>query len=75
MKVKPKESMVRIIRPDFRRYDRDNRIVIPTLSDYIEVPRLSTFGTWQIVETLPMETLARLQILRESLAGGVRRKA
>jgi hypothetical protein len=65
--------MVRIIRPDFKTH-RNGQPVALTLSDYIEVPRLDTIGTWNFGELLDVPTLARLSNLRDNLAGVIRRK-
>lgn len=67
-----KHTMVRVLRPDFQSQVRHGSKMVrntPTLGDYIEVPRLSTFGTWQIVETLPTETLSKLYIMQKHLTG------
>lgn len=64
-----RQSMVRVLHPDFKPRDRQGNRITPTLADYIEVPRLSTYGTYEVVQMLPMEKLARLAILRNSLAG------
>lgn len=64
-----KQTMVRVLRDDFKSYDRRGDRIIPTLNDYVNVPRLSTYGTNSIATMLPMETLAKLAIFRRSLEG------
>ena len=63
------QSMVRVIREDFRPKDRHGKPNIPTLNDYVEVPRLSTYGTFRVLEMLSMEELAELFILQKRLSG------
>lgn len=70
-----KTSLVQILRPDFANRDRFGNIIIPKLVDYIIVPRLATYGTHRIVDTLPMETLVKLSHFRDQLAGVNRRKS
>jgi len=65
-----KQSMTRVLRPEFKSVVNGKKN-IPALRDYIEVPRLSTHGSWKVVETLPFETLARLHIFRNHLTGVV----
>lgn len=43
-----KSSMVRILRPNFTSKDQRGNSIIPQLSDYVEVPRLSLYGTYEI---------------------------
>ena len=73
MTVTVKESMVRILRPDFVPKDRHGNTIVPKLSDYIEVPRMTQRGEFRIVDLLPMETLAGLSMFRDRLAGVTRR--
>ena len=68
-----KTKMVTVVRPDFD-WGTRNAPRYPKLTDYIQVPRLSTIGTFRIVDLLPMETLAGLSHLRDDLNGVVRRK-
>lgn len=46
--------MVRVLRPSFKSSINDRR-VYPKLSDYIEVPRLSTYGTYAVVDLISDE--------------------
>lgn len=67
-----KQSMVQIIRLDFKTMvnGRSNPVLA---SDYVIVPRLTTFGTFAVDEMLPVATLAQLSHLRDQLAGVTRR--
>lgn len=69
-----KVQMRTILRPDFVAKDNHGNQIIPKLSDYLTVPKLATFGTFQVVDLLPMETLVSLSHLRDQLAGVTRRK-
>ena len=61
------QSMVRVLRADFRPKDRHGKPITPTLNDYVEAPRLSTYGTFRLLEMLSMEELAGLFVLQKGL--------
>ena len=61
-------TFVQILRPDFVNRDRYGNNITPKLADYIVVPRLSTYGTYRIVDMLPFETLVELSHFRDQLA-------
>lgn len=58
------------MQPDFRSKDRHGKTNFPALGDYVNVPRLSTYGTFKVVEMLSMETMASLYRLQKGLHNG-----
>ena len=58
-----RQTMVTVIHPNFNR-SRDGD---PRLSDYVDVPRLSTHGDWPMAYMLPDDQLVHLAVLAEHL--------
>jgi hypothetical protein len=58
----PRQSMVRVLHPHYNPLPHGiyGERVYPTLRDYVEVPRLSTHGTWRIKDLLSPETIMAL---------------
>lgn len=63
---KAKESMVRVIRPEY-----DRRRPIHT-NDYVEVPRLATIGTWTILDMLNNPSVLNLITIYNGLKGSAK---
>ena len=51
------QSMVRVLHPQF-----SPRLAIARASDYVEVPRLETYGTWPLSQMISEPSLIRLAV-------------
>jgi hypothetical protein len=58
----PRQSMVRVLHPHYNPLPHGiyGERVYPTLRDYVEVPRLSTYGAWRMKDLLSPETILTL---------------
>lgn len=62
-----KHEMVTIIHPDVTaKHIRDNGLY---LSDFIDVPRISTHGEWPMSHMIPDEQLLHLAVMANALSG------
>lgn len=59
------ESMVRVIRPEYNRAKHGDI----RLSDYVEVPRLSTFGTFPLMDMLSNTSIVNVINTYNALKG------